>query len=364
MDDLAEKEAQLQRDATELARLQKEFAAERARWEQEREAQEKQRPQSQKTRSSATAVNDELTGSTADRFAADSEESEEGVAAESTAANEDDIFARLRALSLLKDDAKNQADEEPTGEALEEVAEEADEESPQLADEEPSAQTEEEAVEEAAPAEVAQENAVASDRAHADEQESIDDYMSQLLARVRGTSGKPGTAAVSPYQSAPRKEPQESVKPTQQLPENSTEQAKAEAEAPPILVKFEPRTAAPEKIRDLSAMRELANFSARSAIASHHQRRNAIIVWGKLGVAVLGLICGALLLFWQTDGQAWIMLGGVAGLVVSGYWFVHAGLLAKSMQKLRRKSEKASADRAEEHANAEAKRASDNTPAV
>ena len=96
-------------------------------------------------------------------------------------------------------------------------------------------------------------------------------------------------------------------------------------------------TAAPEK--SLAAMREIANFSTREAIATHHRRRSLFILVSKIAVGVIGLVCGALLLHWGDDGQSWIFFGGLAGLIVSGYWFVRAGHLARSLQMLRRKSE-------------------------
>ena len=65
------------------------------------------------------------------------------------------------------------------------------------------------------------------------------------------------------------------------------------------------------------------------------------ILLSKFSVAFIGLICGALLLHWGDDEQSWIFFGGLAGLIVSGYWFVRAGHLARSLQKFRRKTEAA-----------------------
>ena len=78
-------------------------------------------------------------------------------------------------------------------------------------------------------------------------------------------------------------------------------------------VKLSPRAVAPETAADLSAMRELANFSAQHAIDRSHRRIQGRAAPTKLLVALLALLATGLLLWiWTRLGDTvllWVRPG-------------------------------------------------------
>jgi hypothetical protein len=127
--------------------------------------------------------------------------------------------------------------------------------------------------------------------AHANgEEESINDYMSRLMARVRGEASD-NAPAYRPQSPRPRPAapPETPAEPEQ----GATPPQAAESRE---LVEMTPRTAAPEANIDLSAMRELANMSAQSAISRHDQRTLSLTTRGKLLVAIVAALTGVTLL--------------------------------------------------------------------
>ncbi len=245
-------------------------------------------------------------------------------------------------MSILKDNAKSEPDEETISRADETVSANDrfaadDEQAEPQADESDAGQEELQSADEAAAAERESEASRQQVKQRADDEQSIDDYMSKLLEKYGGKME--GGAAASQSQTTEAMSRQGAA-PHASRPEVSLEPPKPASAPKPAMTKLEPpRTAAPEKTVDLAAMRELANFSTRAAIATHHHRRNQLVLLGKVSVGVIGLISGALLLHWGDDEQSWIFFGGLAGLIVSGYWFVRAGHMARSLQKFRRKAE-------------------------
>ena len=113
--------------------------------------------------------------------------------------------------------------------------------------------------------------------AAAGDDDSVEDYMRKLLARMRGvpeeevsmpeTPAPAGTpaAAASPQLNA--QSAVEAASPVRQ----ATAVPSAEEE-PFDMDSFVPRVAAPEQVQNLAAMRELANSSARTAIRLSCQR--------------------------------------------------------------------------------------------
>ena len=147
-----------------------------------------------------------------------------------------------------------------------------------------------------------------------EEEESIDDYMAQLMKRVQ-------TAAQGAKKTENRPQRRQSESPSE-----------APAEQPPSVppavqrrrepVEMAPRAAAPERVTDLSAMRELANLSAQTAI-DRHTRRTAILTnRSKLLVATVGAVTGGLLLWmWWTIVPSRLVLYAVStGFAVAGLW--------------------------------------------
>ena len=152
---------------------------------------------------------------------------------------------------------------------------------------------------------------------HGDE-ESIDAYMSRLMQRVRSKSDEPTQASYA----ASRSEPQ-SARRTQTdaaAAPASTEPVRPKlAVAPRKPVKLLPRSAAPEKHIDLTALRELANLSARTAISRHSHRILIDAMRSKLAMAMLALAAGGGL-FWM-----WQRYGAVE---MTFYYSLAAGFVA------------------------------------
>ncbi len=155
-----------------------------------------------------------------------------------------------------------------------------------------------------------------------DDEESIDDYMSRLMQRIGSTGGSgaiPPPAAVRPSR-AKKAEPE----PTPQI-----EAAKPEAPFTPIPSKLAPRAVAPETSTDITALRELANLTAKSAIGQHSRGVLISRMRSKLIVAVVGLITGiALLWMWKTLSTSQMAFySSLMALLVTIYWGVEYALL-------------------------------------
>lgn len=138
----------------------------------------------------------------------------------------------------------------------------------------------------------------------AEQDDSIEAYMNRLLNRVQGTpeSEMKSEPALAPASVGPAAMP--STSPTQPEVNATVPEQAPDEEIEPFdpLAPLVPRSAAPERSRDLNAMRELANQSARSAIdhSARNQSRDlqlaALINFGVVVASViLGLIATALL---------------------------------------------------------------------
>jgi hypothetical protein len=135
-----------------------------------------------------------------------------------------------------------------------------------------------------------------------DEDESIEDYMARLLNRSRGG------------------DQETSVTPTEEPTKPITEYNE---------VNESPRQA-PEAACKLDAMRELANETRRTAIASHAKRNWSSVMKLKLTVSIFAAVAvsASIIFFW---GDPITMICGIAaGLAVLAYW----GCLAHTYRKL------------------------------
>jgi hypothetical protein len=123
--------------------------------------------------------------------------------------------------------------------------------------------------------------------------------MRRLLARMRGVSETevklPGLDRVE----SPKPEARSDHKPRASLPTAADSQATdetgpiSEAWTEPFdPMNYVPRVSAPEKNRDIDALRELANNSARSAIQVSARRKHGTAIMIKSAVALVGLIAG------------------------------------------------------------------------
>ncbi len=143
-----------------------------------------------------------------------------------------------------------------------------------------------------------------------DEDVSVEDYMSRLLARIRGQESPP----VPVYQ--PASPQQEKVDPpARALPEGSQESESASEES------YAPRHRAPELNKNMSAMRDLANRNAREALDTHSRRqlKNDSVV--TLSVAIVAMLASFVLMWLSTQSQGmftyWLSL---IALVIAGIW--------------------------------------------
>ncbi len=157
------------------------------------------------------------------------------------------------------------------------------------------------------------------------EEESIDSYMSRLMERVR-PEASPVAAAYVPPSPKPAVPEQPASPPTAETPAAELSQQIKYREP----IELPPRTAAPEKRIDLSALRELANLAAKSAINRHSRQLLISTMYSKLAVMLTALAAGAvLLLMWKRFG-AWHMTfySALAALLVALYWGVEYAILS------------------------------------
>jgi len=151
-----------------------------------------------------------------------------------------------------------------------------------------------------------------------DDEESIDDYMARLMERVRSITV--GAGEPSPSSRAP-----------QGIEGSLSRDASGRSpEANPPLHepgKMSPRAVAPERAVDLSAMRELANLSAQTAIDRHSRRKKLHVSRSKLLVSLAALfVGGAMLGIWWTgevgDLGYYSYYGAMACFALAALWAV------------------------------------------
>jgi hypothetical protein len=136
--------------------------------------------------------------------------------------------------------------------------------------------------------------------------ESIECYMDRLLKRVRSAS--PAATATAP----PAALRFETAAPPAQAPANAQP---ADDEV------YVPRTTAPELPANLSAMRELANTAARTAIDQHVRKHTGRQAAGRLVAAGLTISTSVLLSYWAWRAHS-LQAGVAAGIggSVGMYW--------------------------------------------
>ena len=159
-------------------------------------------------------------------------------------------------------------------------------------------------------------------RAGEENDESVEDYMRRLLARMRGVSETevppPPVEAPKVTQTSAPKDP--SVADTVQNVDAGGEQISEAWTEPFDPDKYVPRGTAPEKNRDLNAMRELANTSARSAIQVSARRRQGTAILIKSSIALVGLIAGVALVSINGARINIAFIATVASFLVTTIW--------------------------------------------
>jgi hypothetical protein len=164
---------------------------------------------------------------------------------------------------------------------------------------------------------------------HGDEdEESIDDYMAKLLARTRSatSTGRPAESRSRAAESRPET-PRRGTQPVGEVPlEQPVPQPEHVRPRPGGArqrepVELAPRTVAPEKAIDLSAMRALANDSAFNAIERHQRRQTVSAARAKLMLGFVSLGAGGVMTWvWLDKGIQATLYGAVACYLVAGMW--------------------------------------------
>jgi hypothetical protein len=153
-----------------------------------------------------------------------------------------------------------------------------------------------------------------------EEEDSIESYMEQLLRRVRGdTSIINPDKPIQPADEAKRKEANERHKALR-------ETLHADTEKVPVLMPtaeqepFRARQIAAEKLPDMSAMRELANTTTRSAINQSERKRMVSTIYSKLIVSIVGFLSMYFLYSLNGFQVNFALFGIVASLIVGCIW--------------------------------------------
>jgi hypothetical protein len=171
--------------------------------------------------------------------------------------------------------------------------------------------------------------------------DSIENYMSRLMQRLRTTDSEPApqdirksssrgaTSAQSRTTSAPA-EPPPPPKPVDNTPIT-------------CLSELAPRTQAPEGGANLAAMRELANSAARGAIEFHQQHSGKKRITIRTMNVLLGILVAAGCVFWWSRTGSWLAMGGAGICLLYALGFsLLAALQGLSLRKANGKEEQAS----------------------
>ncbi|MDA1051897.1 MAG: hypothetical protein O3C40_15635 [Planctomycetota bacterium] len=147
-----------------------------------------------------------------------------------------------------------------------------------------------------------------------EDEESIEAYMARLMNRVRATDDRdqPSKRPEAATERSPVTEYTEVAARPQSVREPEPEKFNA--------AEYKPRSQAPEMANRMTAMRSLANDSARSAIASHAKRNWSSVMKLKLLVSVFAFVAvlASTIFFW---GNPLLMgLGSLVGVGVLVYW--------------------------------------------
>lgn len=145
-------------------------------------------------------------------------------------------------------------------------------------------------------------------------EDSIEDYMAQLMQRLQG-----GVTGEAP---APKPDP----KPVDEVVE--TPEPVAAVEQPPVAEKevvmdaseYKPRSSAPEQNSNMAAMRDLANQSARSAIKTSTTKVRWAFAGARFGMALFFFSIGSVMFYMKDSLLSPMFFGalvtGVGGIVL------------------------------------------------
>lgn len=167
-----------------------------------------------------------------------------------------------------------------------------------------------------------------------EQEESIEQYMAGLLARVN--SGSPSSYSPPPAERAKRtpRATQASQERADRTDDSNSRNNSHEALQPYPAVgephRKRPRARAPERAEDLVTLRELANLSAQSALDTHARSRLMKSANAKLAVVTVALATAGILFFrWSiVPGSNSYFYTGLAVALVAIFWGVQYTALA------------------------------------
>jgi hypothetical protein len=160
-----------------------------------------------------------------------------------------------------------------------------------------------------------------------DEEESIEEYMAKLMQRLRG-DGTPDPAASyapavgsksHPAIEAGSQGPLPPVN-TGALPSTYSFADPQDGEQATVPAEFKPSGPAPERPADLQMFRELANASARSAIAVHSSKVHRRSAFTKVIVSTLAAMTSLWLMLQAPDWRDMQFVFACVLLCVAAYW--------------------------------------------
>lgn len=272
---LAQRVAQLERQVG-VSQLQQEFADAERRWQQERR---RLLDELERTGELLKLAQAELEGDRQEPAQPLDQLQEQP---DPLSADEEQVFARLRAMSLLKE-SSDAPKKDPIVPSQYDLAGSVGQPSRRKTD-------------------------LAADSDEPHEQEiSIDDYMVRLLDRARGAQAEVRQA-------------------TERL-----------SERPPVRhapVKMEPRAKAPEASIGLAVMREIANQSARAAISTHHVRHHESRARRMKDFSMVAAALAAVLLSFADAFGSPLFIGGLVAALLSVGSFVRTVIRNRRSRRL------------------------------
>ncbi|MEM6330363.1 MAG: hypothetical protein AAF790_08950, partial [Planctomycetota bacterium] len=149
--------------------------------------------------------------------------------------------------------------------------------------------------------------------------DSIEGYMAGLMQRIRGESESPRL----PEPDAAS--PQQPLQAASERPAGVDPAPSAPPPPPPrkeLLKSLDDLRGgpAPERSRDMSALRDLANQSARSAIGVAATKQNKEKAMANLVISGMAMLCGGYLAVTAPGLLTGQFVGGLAGFGWAGYW--------------------------------------------
>jgi hypothetical protein len=170
----------------------------------------------------------------------------------------------------------------------------------------------------------------ANERGEEDSDEALEAYMSNLMRRVKGTSPAPGVAAAEAATCGTlarfleESATAELSSGTRTFPDPAADEPEIELDGNGLLrLVRKPMVGA-----DLAALRDLANTSARTAIAQHRQKRSAEAAVTKTLICVMASAASAFLMLTAPGAESPWFWGGCVTLVMAVGSAAQLGVLA------------------------------------